>query len=62
MTILAEGVTMQDEELEAADRLILGEAAGLIAGASVVVVGSTLLAEAALDAGAASVRVHVDAA
>jgi 16S rRNA (guanine1207-N2)-methyltransferase len=61
MTILAEGVTMQDEELEAADRLIFREAAELIAGARIVVIGSARLAEVALEAGAVSVRLHVDA-
>jgi 16S rRNA (guanine1207-N2)-methyltransferase len=61
MTMLAEGVTMQDQQLEAADRLILENAAGLISGATVVVIGSAPLARAALDAGAASVRLHVDA-
>jgi 16S rRNA (guanine1207-N2)-methyltransferase len=48
-------------ELDAADRLILDEAAGLLVGASVVVIGSVALAETALDRGARNVRVSDDA-
>jgi 16S rRNA (guanine1207-N2)-methyltransferase len=61
MTMLAGEVTMNDEELEAADRLILENAQALIPGANVVVIGSAPLARAALSTGAASVRLHVDA-
>jgi 16S rRNA (guanine1207-N2)-methyltransferase len=46
--------------LDAADRLILDEAADLLAGAAVVVIGSAELAAAALTRGAKSVRVSDD--
>jgi 16S rRNA (guanine1207-N2)-methyltransferase len=46
--------------LDAADRLILDEAADLLVGATIVVVGSAELAAAALARGAATVRVSDD--
>jgi len=49
-----------DAELDAADRLILDEAAPLLNGAVVVVIGSAALASAAHDLGAASVSVSDD--
>jgi 16S rRNA (guanine1207-N2)-methyltransferase len=49
-----------DSALDAADRLIVDEAAPLLAGATVVVLGSTDLAAAAVARGASSVRVSDD--
>jgi 16S rRNA (guanine1207-N2)-methyltransferase len=49
-----------DAALDAADRLILDEAAPLLTGARVVVLGSTDLAAAALLRGASSVRISDD--
>ena len=49
-----------DAELDAADRLILDESAPLIVDAVVVVVGSSALADAARDLGAAEVRLSND--
>ena len=46
--------------LDAADRLLLDEAAGLIPGATVVVIGSAALAAGARELGAAVVRVSDD--
>jgi 16S rRNA (guanine1207-N2)-methyltransferase len=55
------GATMQNEQVaDAADRLILDEAASVLTGADVVVIGSAALAEGALAAGARSVELHVD--
>jgi 16S rRNA (guanine1207-N2)-methyltransferase len=52
---------MQDEQLaDAADRLILDEAAPALSAADVVVVGSAALADGALAAGASSVELHLD--
>ncbi len=49
-----------DSALDAADRLILDEAAPLLAGAVVVVIGGPALAAAARELGAAEVRVSND--
>ena len=63
MTVESGGdaVVAADERLDAADRLILDEAAELLPGASVAVIGSAELAAAALERGAAAVRVSDDA-
>jgi 16S rRNA (guanine1207-N2)-methyltransferase len=64
MTVVAAGgagvETAPGVGLDAADRLILDEAAGILPGAGIVVVGSTALADAAHDRGAATVRVSDD--
>jgi 16S rRNA (guanine1207-N2)-methyltransferase len=60
MSVGVTGGTKIDVVLDAADRLILDEAAGLLTGSAVVVVGSVALARAASELGAASVRVSDD--
>ena len=63
MTVESGGdaVVVASERLDAADRLILDEAAELLPGAIVAVIGSTELGAAALERGAAAVRVSDDA-
>jgi 16S rRNA (guanine1207-N2)-methyltransferase len=59
MTVLLDAT--EPAVLDAADRLILDEAALFLPGETVVVIGSAALAAAALDRGAASARVTDDA-
>jgi 16S rRNA (guanine1207-N2)-methyltransferase len=60
MTMTVPGTVGSEDALDAADRLLLDEAADLIPGAPVVVIGSAALAAAARALGAVSVRVSDD--
>jgi 16S rRNA (guanine1207-N2)-methyltransferase len=61
MSIVGAGaVPMNGLEADAADRLILAEAAAVLDGADVVAIGSAALAEGAVAAGARGVEIHVD--
>ena len=61
MTMVTAGEAGIGTALDAADRLILDESASALVGAAVVVVGSSALAQAARELGAATVRVTDDA-
>jgi 16S rRNA (guanine1207-N2)-methyltransferase len=61
MTMVAAGEAGIGTALDAADRLLLDESASLLPGSVVVVVGSTALANAVRESGAAAVRVSDDA-
>ena len=56
-----DAVVAANEKLDPADRLILDEAAELLSGANIVVIGSAELGTAALERGAATIRVSDDA-